>query len=410
MRLVAGILLLLARAVAADDAAATVELEVWHTFGVNSVDEAVFLDAVDSFEAAHPGIDVEPVRIPYLQNLAQFINSSQGGEAPDMIRLSDTEVGRIGHISVSGLPLLEDLRPHLTPAQRSRYETRSLQAMRYGEPLYALPVSQGCITLLYNKALFDAARLGYPDDDWTTDDLIRAARALTRDDVWGLALPIKWSYWYLPFQTGFGGELFDADEKPSLDSPGSAEALDFFLDFERRHGVVSSSVSLESMSTQFQLGNAAMVFDGAWNWNSYHDAGLDVGLALLPLVSETNLRMRPMFSYFGWGISTQSDAKEAAALLALWLTSPDVQKEHAMQSYTMPVAPSLADDADIRANEVVMAYLRQAQHGASVPTTRATSMVFEQLDTALELVYKGEYDAVTALRAADDEMERVLER
>ena len=77
-----------------------IRLEVWHTFGASTTDERIFLSAVESFEAAHPGVDVEPVRIPYLQNLQQFINSSQGGEAPDVVRLSDTEIGRIGHISV----------------------------------------------------------------------------------------------------------------------------------------------------------------------------------------------------------------------------------------------------------------------------------------------------------------------
>ena len=138
-------------------------LVVWHTFGANSTDERIFLNAVESFEAAYPDVDVEPVRIPYLQNLQQFINSSQGGEAPDVVRLSDTEIGRIGHISVEGLPLLEDLRPHLTPVQRSRFEPRALNAMSYGAALYAIPVSQGCLALVYNKSLFDAAGVDYPE-------------------------------------------------------------------------------------------------------------------------------------------------------------------------------------------------------------------------------------------------------
>ena len=411
MRLATGILLLVASSgLAQETQPVRPVVEVWHTFAVNSVDEAVFLRAVEGFEAAHPDIDVEPVRIPYLQNLAQFINSSQGGEAPDLLRLSDTEVGKIGHISVEGLPLLEDLRPHLTPVQRKRLEPRALNAMRYGDPLYTIPVSQGCLTLLYNKAMFDAAGIDYPNDDWTTDDLIAAAKSLTRGDISGIALPIKWSYWYIPFQAGFGGAPFDADGNPTLDSPGSAEALDFFLDFERKHKVVSSSVGLEAMSTQFQIEKAAMVLDGSWNWNNYVSAGLDIGLALMPVISETGLRMGPMFSYFGWGVSKQSEVKEEAVKLALWLSSTGVQKEFALETYMVPVDRSLAEDPDILASPVVTAYLRQAAHGTAVPTNRGTSRVFEQIDTALELVYKGELDAHSALKAADEEMERVMQR
>ena len=385
-----------------------IQLEVWHTFGADSADERIFLSAVESFEAAHPYIDVEPVRIPYLQNLQQFINSSQGGEAPDVVRLSDTEVGRIGHISVEGLPLLEDLRPHLTPVQRSRFDPRSLNAMRYGTALYAVPVSQGCLALVYNKSLFDAAGVAYPSEDWTTDDLLAAARALTRDDVLGLAVPLRWSYWFIPFLTGFGGTLFDAEDNPALDSPGSAQALEWFLDLERVHGVAAASTGIEAMSTRFQLSRAAMVLDGSWNWNAYVDAGLDPGVAVMPVVAETGRRMGPMFSVFGWGVSKQSATKVEAVKLSLWLSSYDVQKEFAVETYMIPTDVALAKDPDIADDVTLNGYLRQVEFGTEVPTTRATYMVFEQLDTALELTSKGEMDAQSALEAADAEMDRFL--
>lgn len=388
----------------------TASLEVWHTFGANSVDERIFLDEVAAFEAAHPEIAVEPVRIPYLQNLQQFINSSQGGEAPDLVRLSDTELGRIGHISVEGLPLLEDLRPHLTPVQRSRFEPRTLNAMRYGTSLYAVPVSQGTLALIYNKALFDAAGVDYPRDDWTTDDLIAAAKSLTGDDALGFAVPLKWSYWFIPFLTGFGATLFDSADKPTLDSPGSERALEWFLDLEREHGVAASSTGIENMSTQFQLSRAAMVLDGSWNWNAYLAAGLDLGVAVMPVVSETGLRMGPMFSVFGWAVSKQSASKVEAVKLAQWLSSYDVQKEFALETYMIPALSALATDPDIAADSTLNIYLQQAEFGAEVPTTRATFMVFEQLETALELTSSGQMDARSALQAANEEMERILRR
>ena len=387
---------------------APIQLEVWHTFGADSTDERIFLDAVETFKAAHPDIDIEPVRIPYLQNLQQFINSSQGGEAPDVVRLSDTELGRIGHISVEGLPLLEDIRPHLTPVQRVRFEPRALNAMRYGDALYAIPVSQGCLALIYNKSMFDVAGVQYPSDDWTTDDLVAAAKSLTRDGILGISLPLRWSYWFIPFLTGFGGTLFDSEDNPTLDSPGSAQALAWFLDLERVHGVASSSTGIETMSTQFQLSRAAMVLDGSWNWNAYVDAGLDLGVAIMPVVAETGRRMSPMFSVFGWGVSKQSAAKVEAAKLALWLSSYDVQKDFAVETYMIPTDAALSTDPDIAANETLNGYLRQLEHGAEVPTTRATYIVFEQLDTALELTSTGEMDAQSALEAADAEMDRFL--
>ena len=101
-RVIAALFLFSAMCLADERPGGRVTVEVWHTFTVNSIDEQIFTRAVEDFEAANPDIDVEPVRIPYLQNLAQFINSSQGGEAPDLARLSDTELGKVGHISVEG--------------------------------------------------------------------------------------------------------------------------------------------------------------------------------------------------------------------------------------------------------------------------------------------------------------------
>ena len=384
------------------------QVELWHTFVVNSREEEILVQAIESFETANPDIDVRATRIPYLQNLQQFINSSQGGEAPDVIRLSNTELAKIGHITVEGLPVLEDLRLHLTPVQRERFESRAVSAMRYGDPLYAIPASQGSLSLLYNKALFDAAGLEYPQDDWTTNELLKAAKALTAGDVMGLTVPLTWSYWFIPFQTGFGGSLFDKNGNAVFASPETAVALDWFLDLEREHHIVAPGIRLESMSTQFATQNAAMVFDGSWNVNSYLDANIDLGQAVMPIVAETGNRMGPLIAYFGWATSKQNDVKGAPVKLSLWLASADVQKEFAIDTYIVPTVRSLALDSDIAAIPLLAGYLKQTAYGTTTPTTRAANLLFEQLDTALEMTYTGAMSATESLEAADAALKEVL--
>ena len=44
---------------------------------------------------------------------------------------------------------------------------------------YALPKDHDTIALLYNKAIFDKYGVEYPTDDWTWDDLLAAAKAIT---------------------------------------------------------------------------------------------------------------------------------------------------------------------------------------------------------------------------------------
>lgn len=383
-------------------------VEVWHTFGVDSLEERLFVDAVDRFTVDNPDIRVQVVRIPFLQNLQQFINAAQAGEAPDLIRLSATELGKVGHVSVEGFPLLEDLRAHLTPMQKARYLRPALAAMSYGASLHALPASQSCMTLLYNKDLFDAAGHPYPNAEWQTEDLLSAASALTTDDVAGIALPVKWSYWFIPFVAAAGGTLFDVDGRPALDSAGTAEAMRWVLDLERAHGVTGSTNSVEAMSTRFQTGRAAMVIDGAWNWDRYAESGIPLRQSLLPHYGSTGKRLAPMLDYFGWSVTKQSPVKAAAAKLALWLTSHAVQKDFALGTYSLPTLVALIDDPTLTSHPVLGGFIEQARFGMSVPTTRGTAMLFEQLDTALALTHDGTLTARASLKAADRELARML--
>ena len=406
---VIGVLLLLAFApLPADERPSPVTVKAWHTFGVDSMEERLFVKAVDGFLAEHPDVRVEAVRIPYMQNLQQFINAAQAGEAPDLIRLSSTELGKVGDVSVEGFPLLEDLRAHLTPMQKARYLRPALAGMSYGASLYALPASQSCMTLLYNRDIFDAAGHPYPNAEWQTEDLLQAATALTNDDVAGIALPIKWSYWFIPFIAAAGGRLFDAEGNPVLDSAGAAAAMHWVLDLERVHGVTGAINSIEAMSTRFQTGRAAMVIDGAWNWDRYVDSGIALGQSLLPYDGSTGKRMAPMIDYFGWSVAKQSPAKAAAVALALWLTSGAVQVDFALGTYSLPTLVALKDDPAVTGHPVVGGFMAQAGFATSVPATRASALLFEQLDTALSLTHDGTLTAQAALRAADRELAKML--
>ena len=404
----AALLFLFCSALLADDRPSPVPVKVWHTFGTGSMEERLFSRTVDRFSTEHPGVTVEVVGIPYLQNLRQFINAAQAGEAPDLIRLSDTELGKIGHITVEGLPLLEDLRAHLTPMQKRVYLRDSLVAMSYGGSLYALPASRSGMTLLYNADIFDNAGLAYPDGQWHTEDLLRAAKTLTTGDVMGLALPVRWSYWFVPFIAASGGRLLDDAGNPALAAPGTARAMEWVLDLARRHGVTGSVNSIEAMSTRFQTGRAAMVIDGPWNWDRYRESGIRLGQSLLPYDASTGERLAPMIGYFGWSVAKQSDVKPAAVKLAQWLTSPAAQREFALGTYSLPTLRELRSDPTITGHPVLGGFMEQARFGTTTPTTRITAMLFEQLDTALALTYDGSMTAEASLEAADRELEKML--
>ena len=338
-----------------------------------------------------------------------FMTAAQGGQAPDLMRLSSDQLGAIGEVRVDGFPLLEDLRPHLTPQDRAQFEERALQAMRYGDSLYGIPASQDCLSLIFNKALFDAQGLAYPDETWTEQDLLQAAELLTYQDVQGLAIPIKTAYWWFPIQEGFGGSLFDENGEPTLDSNGSSEAMRWMLDLELEHGVVATGTQIEGMKNQFISSKAAMIFDGPWNWATYEASRLNIGQTLLPMVETSGERMSPLVTYKGWTVSKQSANKVAATELALWLSSEDVQKEFAVDTYTMPTHVALEFDPEITEDEVLSGFLEQTKEGTPAPTTRAMSLVYDPLSTAFEQAYSEIATTEEALSGANQQLQEQMD-
>jgi len=387
----------------------SIQLEVWASFAAESKEEEAFLDAIESFETANPGIEVEATLIPFANADQLFMTAAQGGESPDLIRLSSDQLGRIGEVRVDGHPLLEDLRPHLTPMERAIYDDRALHAMRYGDDLLGLPASQDCLSLIYNERLFAQRGVDLPNENWTLDDLAAAAESLTHGDVQGLALPVKGAYWWFGFQAAFGGSLFDANGTPTLDSNGSADAMRWMIGLETDLGVVAQGTQSESMKTQFTSSKAAMIVDGPWNWATYEASRLDIGQTLLPLHPDTGTRTSPLVTYKGWSVSEQSKEKETAVLLGLWLSSPEVQRTFALETQTMPTALSLYEDSEITGDKVLSGFLAQAQVGQPAPTTRAMSLVYGPLGTAFEQAYQDSSAAEAALAEANAELLSLME-
>ena len=72
-------------------------------------------------------------------------------------------------------------------------------------------------------------------------------------------------------------------------------ALDFLAGL-RADRVVPLECDYPLADTLFKEGSAAFIINGPWSWQSYKDVGLDIGLALIPRVSETRVSGIPSSS------------------------------------------------------------------------------------------------------------------
>jgi ABC-type glycerol-3-phosphate transport system substrate-binding protein len=187
------------------------------------------------YTADHPDVEVEWVNIvdggPYGRDKLQTMLA--GGDIPDFMMLNTGQFEALA--ARDQLLPLDDLAAS-SNLDLSIYWPQAITGSKYQGILYALPRDMSNVILYYNKDLFDAAGVAYPTDDWTWNDLLTAAQALTLDkngdgqpDQWGMAVAnVSWQW--DGFVLGNGGKVLSDDRTTcTFTDPKTLDALEFWF-------------------------------------------------------------------------------------------------------------------------------------------------------------------------------------
>jgi multiple sugar transport system substrate-binding protein len=148
-----------------------------------------------------------------------------------------------------------------------------IDGLSYRGKLYALPYDFGPYIFYYNKTLFQKAGVAFPKDDWTWDDFLKTAKAMTREidgkQVFGYAV-MNMINRVVPWIWSNGGDYGNADmTKSALGKPETVEAVQWYADLLNKHKVaapISEPGNTQWDREQFYAGRAAMYIDGPWNF------------------------------------------------------------------------------------------------------------------------------------------------
>src|SRR5207245_2801491 len=111
----------------------------------------------------------------------------------------------------------------------------------YKGKLYALAYDFGPIVTFYNKTLFQKAGVAVPKDDWSTDDFVGTAHAMTRaidgQQVFGFAAANTWDQ-IVSWIYSNGGDFADPGFKTStLSNPTTMSTIQFYADLLNKEKV-----------------------------------------------------------------------------------------------------------------------------------------------------------------------------
>lgn len=224
----------------------TVTISVWSMDGHDLGNEDTHRQIIAAFEASHPNIKIDLTLLPE-SGLEDRMNTAigAGSKLPDVFPL----------ISGEWRPIALDLSPFIQADpeldQNMYAEPFWRTRATFGDSVVALPMGIGANVVLYNKDTFDKAGVEYPTADWTTEDFLSTAIAVTdrANGIWGGDRP-KDAYraiWH-----NYDAQVYSDDSKTVEgyhNSPQSLAAYQWYWDLVNS-GATPSKADIDVLGTE----------------------------------------------------------------------------------------------------------------------------------------------------------------
>jgi arabinogalactan oligomer/maltooligosaccharide transport system substrate-binding protein len=336
-----------------------------------------------SFMAANRGVRVR--RVHFLsgeQMREQFVSLALAGQGPDLVRgANDLTAPLVGAGTVWPAGSLYD------STFLGQFFPGALSAAVISNTVWALPDNYGShLMLLYNKKLVQEV----PAD---TRAWIAQLKTLSdpASGQYGLVYNLNEPYWLIPWIGGFGGWPLDQNDRPDLDNQATIDALQFVHDLKFIQHVTPVTATYDSAVALFKAGKAAYVIDGQWSLDDYRGAGIELGIAPLPRVTETGLDPVPLTAGKYWFFSANSAGPrlEAARRFVALMTSPSAQQTWLEGLGRLPSSQLAARSEPAQKDPLLAAEILQLGKGRGIPPAPVMLCVLQGMRPGLEVVMSG---------------------
>lgn len=277
---------------------------------------------------------------------------------------------------------------------------------------YALPMVGNVAMFAWNKDLFDQYKLQQPKT-WT--DVLNSAKTISQDGKTNGVVyrgvkgnPIVTGF--LPILWGYGGDVVDANGKPTLNTPQAKQALETFLAMKQYAPKGVDVYNADEVRDALQKGTAAMAIEvwPAWvpDLDNAKVSNVVGKMEMMAPPAETG-QSAPMLGI--WQLAIPADAKnkaEAEQFLA-FASSAAMQKALALNFGTPPTRHSVYADP-----QVVNQYRWYPQQAAALEAGKARpriqnwAEVESILGDFLQMAMMGQMTADQALEQAQKRIER----
>jgi multiple sugar transport system substrate-binding protein len=329
----------------------------------------------------------------------------------DVLVESYTQVARL-----AARELLAPIAPYLAASHVVKPEGFSTEAFSpfvYHRQLQCLPFSASGLVVYYNKDLFQQAALPFPRPNWTPDDFVADARALTHNTA-GDGHPDQYGVGIAPTLTNLApfvwqrkGHLVDNDAWPTelaLTTPAALSATTWLVSLQSHDHVVPDSQAELAVSSdqRFLDGTLAMLVDTPDSVPAFRQiTAFDWDVVRLPAYNTSSSNV---IIANGLCLASASRDKAAAWQFIEFAGSPEGEALMARSGAIVPAltvvaaSPAFLHPAAKPAHSQV--FVEALAHALALPKLENWSDIQAIADEELQQVFYGQKDVAQALDAA----------
>lgn len=257
--------------------------------GFTGPDEPAYQALVQQFNATHPDIKVTMDAQPWDAVGQKLPAAWATGQGPDLATPGHDPGVIFNYIKTNSvLPLDSEVGPADGRLNANAWPATVTTAFTVDGHLYAAPANLASVALYYNKAMFAAAGITAPPA--TEAEFSADARKLTvggaHPTQYGISLADHQTIQMWPIlQWMRGGDIVGPNGCATIASPASVAALTAWADLVARDHVSPVGQTGGDADTLFAAKKAAMELNGPWAAAGFRKAGIDIGIAPVPVGS-----------------------------------------------------------------------------------------------------------------------------
>ena len=223
---------------------------------------------IDAYVAEHPDVEIKLQVTSWDEYWTKMDAAAESNQLPDIFWMHTNEI-----LKYTKYGMLEDVT-NLYDDVDPNYYTEHFSEIALNNAkgadgrIYGVPKDKDTVCLVYNKEMFDAAGVSYPDESWTWDTLVEASQQIydaTGKYGYMAYADDQLGYWNFVYQAG-GQILTDDKSKGDFLNPGTKKGIEFYVGLQDYEWCPDQNYFAQTNpGTAFFSEQGAMYFEGNWN-------------------------------------------------------------------------------------------------------------------------------------------------